>query len=308
MISLRTIKNNNNIKFNKIISENSYFKQLTKIDDPVYPLYLCREKQFFKSYKKYKYNSIRLPLKENKYNNKKLKVLGIFDEMFYESVKFLFDITLCRNDIKYNIPKDIDLFIVESCWRGNNMEFRNVITSNKPILKILVNKCKKLNIPTIFINKEDYIHYDTFINAAKLFDYIFTCDINCINKYKKDCPNAKGIYSNPFFINVHSITKSAQHKEYGNDVLFAGSWYTRPHGSRSADMIELFDECLKNKLKLHIIDRNSERNVMDIFPNKYADNLYHSVDYKDLLHNVHNQFEYVLNLNSVILKQCLLVV
>ena len=288
-----------NIVFDKIIPENSYFRELTSVKDPILNINKCNEKLFFKGYNNYGIDNTNIIVTNFMNNNKKLNVLGIFDEMFYENIKFLFNITLCRNDKDYCIPKNIDMFIVESCWNGNNGDFKTVISCNRPILKELVHKCKQLNIPTVFINKEDYINYDTFIHAAKLFDYVFTSDINCINKYKKDCLNAKGIYNHLFFINMHYITQNSKFCEYNKETLFAGSWTFRKHGSRNEDMIELFDECLKNELQLDIIDRNSKTNTINVFPNKYSNHLYHSVDYNDLIHYINHKYEYILNLNSV---------
>ncbi|MBI95546.1 hypothetical protein CL656_00120 [bacterium] len=288
----------NNILFDKIINEDAYFKELTHINDSIFTIKNCDEDFFFKEYKQYEISS------KNRLNlipsyNKKINVVGIFDEMFYNSIKHLFNITLCSNNPNYVIPKNTDLFIVESCWNGNNGMFKTIIFWNKTILINLLNKCKNRNIPTIFINKEDYINYKRFINTAKLFDYIFTTDINCIDKYKKDCPNAKGIYNTNFFINIMDITQNCINKKYDNNILFAGSYTFCNHGTRNEDMCELFDICINNNLKLNIIDRNSKNNTINIYPNKYAKYLYDSVSYKDLINDVYNNYEYILNLNSV---------
>ena len=97
---------------------------------------------------------------------------------------------------------------------------------------------------------------------------------------------------------MHYITQNSKFCEYNKDILFAGSWTYRKHGSRNEDTIGLFDECLKNDLQLDIIDRNSKINTMNVYPNKYSENLYHSVDYKELIHNINNKYEYILNLKK----------
>ncbi|MFP3454528.1 DUF3880 domain-containing protein, partial [Bacillus sp. SIMBA_154] len=44
--------------------------------------------------------------------------------------------------------------------------------------------CRDHKIPTIFWNKEDPVHFETFLTTAKLFDFVFTTDIDCIHRYK----------------------------------------------------------------------------------------------------------------------------
>ena len=84
-----------------------------------------------------------------------------------------------------------DLLFVESAWHGhrNAWKFRiagypDHLERNNMALRKVVGYAKGLGIPCVFWNKEDAIHFDRFINSAKLFDHIFTVDENCINRYR----------------------------------------------------------------------------------------------------------------------------
>ena len=287
------------ITVHKEINEKSYFKELTNIDDTIYKLDKCDEDIFFTKHKQIDIQKNDIKDFKMDHNHKKINILGIFDEMFLSSISKLFNITLCPSDDNYTIPDNIDYFMVESCWNGNNGTFGGGVI--KPTrLNTIINKCKERKIPTIFINKEDYINYNTFITSAKLFDYVFTTDINCIEKYKKDCPDIKGIYNCSFFVNIHELTKNIRSKSIiSNSLLFAGTFTHRTHGTRCEDMVKLMDTCIANNLKLDIINRNSNINSLDAYPNKYAKYLHNSIPYDDLINHVHNNYEYILNLNSV---------
>lgn len=288
------------ITFHKEMNEKTYFKELRNINDIVYTLDKCDEDIFFKKHKQMDIPKNDIKNDEIDHNHKKLNILGIFDEMFLSSISKLFNITLCSIDDNYTIPDNIDYFVVESCWNGNNGAFRGEIVNKPTGLTTIINKCKERKIPTIFINKEDYINYNSFIASAKLFDYIFTTDINCIEKYKNDCPDSKGIYNCSFFINIQDVTKNIHSKSIiSNSLLFAGTFTHREHGTRCEDMIKLMDTSIANDLKLDIINRNSNVNALDVYPNKYAKYLHESISYDDLIHRVHNNYEYILNLNSV---------
>ncbi len=54
-------------------------------------------------------------------------------------------------------------------------------------LDALLAWCRYHNIPTVFWNKEDPIHYDRFIETAKRFDYVYTTDLNRVPNYIEDC-------------------------------------------------------------------------------------------------------------------------
>ncbi|NGY76377.1 hypothetical protein F6Y02_08630 [Bacillus megaterium] len=83
-----------------------------------------------------------------------------------------------------------DLLFVESAWRGNfgawEYKIAKYNNQDKTPLFDLLRWCKENNIPTVFWNKEDPIHFEKFIDTAKLFDCIFTTDADMIPNYQKN--------------------------------------------------------------------------------------------------------------------------
>ena len=122
----------------------------------------------------------------------KLRVAGVLDEM--SAACFEPDCDLLRIDsddwaeaLETHEPH---LLLVESTWQGNNGSWQYMVASythpdyiGLPNLKALIAACRERDIPTVFWNKEDPVHFERFKEAAALFDYVFTSDSNCIDRY-----------------------------------------------------------------------------------------------------------------------------
>ncbi len=81
-----------------------------------------------------------------------------------------------------------ELLFCESAWHGNQGRWRYQMTGTnapKQQLRDLVAWCRAEGIPTVFWNKEDPPNFDFFIDTAKLFDYVFTCDGDMVPKYRE---------------------------------------------------------------------------------------------------------------------------
>jgi hypothetical protein len=77
-----------------------------------------------------------------------------------------------------------ELLFIESAWRGKDELWGNKVGHTSSELQGIVEWCRRRKIPTVFWNKEDPVHFETFLNTARLFDYVFTTDIDCIHRYK----------------------------------------------------------------------------------------------------------------------------
>ena len=75
------------------------------------------------------------------------------------------------------------LLLVESSWQGNGGSWQYQVASythpdylGLPQLRSLLDWCGEREIPTVFWNKEDPVHFDRFSEAAVLFDHVLTTD------------------------------------------------------------------------------------------------------------------------------------
>ena len=173
----------------------------------------------------------------------------------------------------------IDFLFIESAWMGYKNSWKYKIASYAPkyhfkfkpinyilntlfprnnnVLIKIIKYFQHKNIPTIFWNKEDGIHFERFINSAKHCDYIFTVDENCIEKYKKFTKNKKYIGTLPFAIQpkFHNFTGFNFKFPQAN---FIGSYSKHIHNKRRIWQNSMFE--IADRISgLAIFDRNSNR-------------------------------------------------
>jgi Glycosyl transferases group 1/DUF based on E. rectale Gene description (DUF3880) len=230
-----------------------------------------------------------------------VKVACILDEFSYEcfrhECKF---IKVYPEDWKATLSKEKpDILFVESAWQGNESRWQykvgNYQNNNLKDLKSLTDWCKSQNIPTVFWNKEDPVHFNFFIKAAKLFDYVYTTDENCIEKYKAHLGHNR----------VESLLFAAQPKLHNpirvsgykqKNIMFAGSYYGKQHPDRNKDVHMLLD--VSSKYGLDIYDRNYKNNSVFKFPPKYKRYIRGSLEYQHLVNHC-KKYKICLNVNSV---------
>ena len=185
-----------------------------------------------------------------------------------------------KNYKKILLTSKIDFLFVESTWLGLGNEWRyKVATSperkvhrlldfimqrNTNSLSKVVNFAKEHNIPTVFWNKEDPVHYDRFIASAKIFDYIFTVDAGSISNYQKHTDAI--INTLPFAVQSKLHNSNKLPLKTNGRANFVGSYGNPNHVTRKYWQDLMFDK-VPSIIPLDIYDRNSDRaNAMYRFP------------------------------------------
>lgn len=234
-------------------------------------------------------------------NEKKIKVVSILDEFSYNCFKYeAYFFQLGINNWKEIIDKiDPNFLFVEAAWEGFKKEWVNKV-SNLGITKDenlfhLVNYCKDKNIPTVFWAKEDPYDFNIFIEAAKLFDYVFTTDENSISKYKIIL-NHNNVYLLPFGAQPKAHNPIGKDVNKKGQVLFSGGWYNK-FPDRCAVMASLLEAGLKYNLTIY--DRfYGTKNSKNMFPSKFKPFIRPSLNYLDMVEE-YKKYEILLNVNSV---------
>ncbi len=179
-----------------------------------------------------------------------------------------------------------DMLFVESAWQGYRNRWKYKIASyphhlrrNNKRLSRVVAHAKKLGIPTVFWNKEDGIHFERFIESAKLFDHIFTVDQNCIPKYREVVK--PGVTVNTLMFAVQSSLHNFTGFNFKyNQANFAGSYSHHIHDRRRVWQNMIFQAACQSRLNLSVWDRNSDRKSSDYrYPNKACINIKPSIPY-----------------------------
>ena len=188
-----------------------------------------------------------------------------------------------------------DILFVESAWKGKDDLWHNKIaTSGKEIKSILL-WCRTHNVPTAFWNKEDPVHFSSFLTVAREFDLLFTTDFDCIARYKAVLKHDR-VFLLPFACQP-KIHNPIEHRPRRDGICFAGAYYSK-YPDRSRDLAEFIHRLPRFK-PLEIFDRNHGKdNPLYRFPDTYIPFI---VGYlpPDRIDEAYKGYNYAVNLNSV---------
>lgn len=234
-----------------------------------------------------------------------LRIASILDDFSYQSFKHDCKLISFKPDNWFEVlTKELPhMLFVESAWQGNSGSWQykiakyNIDQGNE-LDKVLM-WCNEHNVPTIFWNKEDPIHFEKFIDTAKKFDFIYTTDENCIPKYK-EVAGHENVFSMPFGAQprIHNPIQINGYKS--KNVCFAGSYYANRHEDRKKDLEDILDAA--KGFGLDIYDRNFKSTGKGTehfrFPERFRPYIVGSLPYADLL-KAYKQYKIFLNVNSV---------
>ncbi|WP_411843712.1 glycosyltransferase [Salinicoccus sp. HZC-1] len=238
-------------------------------------------------------------------NIKDLRVAVIMDEFTYHSYKYEADLLrLSFDNWKNEMTSFMPHFIfIESSWHGNDSEWTKKIayvTDEKhSYIKNLISYAKYLDIPVVFWNKEDPVHYDHFIETAKLCDYVFTTDRDKVENYKLDC-NHENVDVLQFAAQPRTHNPIKIQKERVEGISFAGSYYALRE-ERSMDMNRLFKAAIP--YNLYIYDRNYEytkkgERLNFLFPEEFRKYILGSLPFYQI-DKAYKSYKFMININTV---------
>jgi predicted nucleic acid-binding Zn-ribbon protein len=237
----------------------------------------------------------------------KLRVAGVLDEMSAACFGPDCDLLRIESDgwaeaLETHEPH---LLLVESAWQGNNGSWQYMVASythpdyiGLPNLRSLIAACRERDIPTVFWNKEDPVHFERFKEAAALFDYVFTSDSNCIDRYAALEREGTGPISALQFAaqpRIHNPVGAPA--ERNPSPVFAGAYYRDRHIDRQKSLQMLLDAAMPFGLEIYDRRFGHEDKAFG-FPERFADRVKGALPYDEMVeaYKAHRTF---LNVNSV---------
>lgn len=188
-----------------------------------------------------------------------------------------------------------ELLFVESAWRGKGELWNRKISTLSPELRGALAWCKERRIPTVFWNKEDPVHFETFLTTAQQFDHVFTTDIDCVGRYKAALGHDR-VYLLPFACQPrdHNPIELYERKDA---FCFAGAYYVR-YPERTRDLEGYVQELPKFR-PLEIFDRNFGKDDPNYqFPPAYRPYIVGTLPFTEI-DKAYKGYRYSINLNSV---------
>jgi len=257
-------------------------------------------------------------------NVPKLKIALISDELTEMALSYDADIKVITSSNYKSVLKTdewkADFLFVESAWKGHKNQWKyrvatfpkvrkkqNIVRKlyksyhlsrgNKRLAKV-VNFAKANGIPTVFWNKEDGIHFERFIDSAKLFDHVFTVDENCISKYKEVVDEKTTVNTLLFAVapKLHNFT-GIDFKDHGAN--FVGSYSHHIHNKRREWQEMMFQALEEKGLGLTVYDRNSNRKSENYrYPTMQNITINEAIPYNETA-EVYKAFMISLNVNTI---------
>ena len=228
---------------------------------------------------------------------KELRVAAIMDQFTLESYRpecQLLELTPehWKQEITEFQP---ELLFIESAWKGKDeLWYRKVDRSSKEMYE-LTSYCHDKNIPVIFWNKEDPIYTSQFMTTAALADYVFTTDIDCVQRYKTELGHDQ-VYHLHFAAQprLHNPLEKYDRKD---KFCFAGAYYHRyPH---RAEVFDKFAEVFLKTKGFDIYDRNyGNARPEHAFPERYNPCILGSLP-SSRIDVAYKGYVYGVNMNSV---------
>jgi spore maturation protein CgeB len=190
------------------------------------------------------------------------------------------------------------LLFVESAWFGNDRRWGGHINGPEgpsQTLRELVGWCRDKGIPSVFWNKEDPPNFDRFIEAAKLFDHVFTTCGETIPRYREilghDRVRVLSFAAQPRIHNPVNVPGGRRH-----DVAFAGTYFNHKHPRRAEQMSTVLEPA--RGFGLHIYSRMPEHDGRFRFPDQYDRHVVGTLPYERML-AAYKAYKVFLNVNSV---------
>ena len=228
---------------------------------------------------------------------RELKVACVLDNFSYSAFRFeanflQLDVLEYNNQLESFQP---DIVFFESAWRGkDDLWGSKVGHGDREVIEIL-QWAQKNNVPSVFWNKEDPVHFKSFLNVAQLFDYVFTTDLDSIPRYKEILSN-DNIFLLPFAFQP-KLHNPIEEFDRIPKMCFAGAYYKK-YAQRNMDMESIMNGVLE-KLELDIYDRNYLDDNPDYsFPESFESHIVGTLNFEDI-NLAYKGYDIGMNLNTI---------
>lgn len=200
----------------------------------------------------------------------------------------------------------LDLLFVESAWNGNRGAWQYHLTGTsapRPALVELVEACRAAGVPTVFWNKEDPVHFEDFLDSARLFDRVYTTDVGRLPAYAEALGHDRvGVLEFAAQPAVHNPVR-VHGRGPERDVAFAGMYFAHKYPERREQMDLLLGAALDASPKmehgLEIFSRFRGKDEKYQFPAPLDGRVVGSLDYGRML-TAYREYKVFLNVNSVV--------
>lgn len=151
--------------------------------------------------------------------------------------------------------------LVESAWEGRDHEWFHGIAyhgeEDAADLWSLLAACRRREIPVLFWNKEDPVHFRSFALAASRTDHVFTTDADRLPTYLAQANQNVTASSLPFFAEPRIHNPLPASRPFSRTAAFAGTYYGSRYPQRSQELRMILEAAAEHGLTIY--DRQKDR-------------------------------------------------
>lgn len=232
----------------------------------------------------------------------KLKVGVIADHFTSQTISTSFEaVALSRSQGYTQVASlALDAIFVESAWEGPDSEWRRGVAyyaDGISDLEKIVNVARARNIPIVFWNKEDPVHFKAFERTAAMMDHVFTTDADMIGCYLQSSGSvAKTVSSLPFYAEPEIHNPLPSDRPYNHSISYAGTYYGDRFKERSIELHSLLNVAKRHGLTIYDRQVNIPNSPYH-FPPELKSLVREGVPYEEVLH-VYKAHPVNINVNS----------
>lgn len=197
---------------------------------------------------------------------------------------------------------DLDVLFVESAWSGHDKQWFHGVAyykNERDDIERIIATARAKNVPVIFWNKEDPVHFRSFAPTAALCDAVYTTDADRIPAYLElgDLHPPATVASMPFY-----AEPTLHHPLPGTSpeiptISYAGTYYGARYAERSEELDGILGAAAQHGLTIYDRQINIPNSPYH-FPERYDEFIEGGLSYDEVLeaykaHPVH------INVNSV---------
>jgi FkbM family methyltransferase len=188
-----------------------------------------------------------------------------------------------------------DLVFIESAWRGADEQWSLKVSNPSAEIMGVIDWCGRHGVPSVFWNKEDPVHFGGFLHIARAVDHVFTTDIDCIARYKREVGHDR-VWLLPFAAQP-ATHNPVERFERQDAFCFAGSYYLK-YPERQRDFKSLMDVVGRIR-PVEIYDRNFHKPHPHYeFPPEYEQYIVGSLPF-DQIDKAYKGYRFGINMNTI---------
>nr|MDT0659791.1 glycosyltransferase [Micromonospora sp. DSM 115978] len=229
-----------------------------------------------------------------------LRVAAILGERSRSALKYEFDLDPVRRDTWPEVfrPGPPQLLLVEtSC---PSPDAGGPFTADGGLCQWvlhLLDQCRQHAVPTLFWNNDEKLNHESFLRVARHFDWVFTVDASCVNRYRTDLGHDRvGVL--PFAIQPRIHNPVGAFSRSVGDIAYVATGHDVDRESRAEQIGNLVSATADHGLHILLLGSPGESGPRPTLSADLENHVVSRLTYDQLL-SAYRRYKVFLHVNPV---------